>query len=779
MADYVPREYAGQKINLPKDYTKVVVESYDPNNIIYNYYGPYTGTNVKLQAKDWLWLWNAVSTASSFTLNQVLQVASAGDYRVEVFCFTTTSAHSIDLKFNGTSIRTPISVKARDRFFRKVDFGVHKLQAGTLNVSAVCGGTVEIATIYLKKIRKVTGDTYNNGQMVYYKSKANLGVQDSPDSLELTVKHENRPWSEGGFIEPGNSTGLVFEYRDPINFFANDETGTLRQLFGGYISSAIESQDRMKIEIKCAGRMKDGENKHILKEIAIGGSTADTDLLYNAADLYDALSYFAEAMELPLQNNNFLQLKNSIPSQKYYRVDYKRSGDRNAVGLRNMIKTAFTSNLGLRNSHVNGSTQWAILWDSGWNKRDEALGFDIKDKPVFFFEYGMGAAPVEGSFKVWVPKEYTPKTHKVKKGTGVYKTVKGQVGYDTTKPFKCYIEIQYSTTPTGTRIFRYIDFTETTSTSKMGSIVPIMVNNTKKVGEFNVGAYLDTNEPGSHYYLRRIALVYVAPSGDNLYDPSNDDASNKILLYAAGFREGTAILPELLNSSGKKLSELFKAVRDKLKLTQVMEYAEDRANDRMILSEEKSSGVLIEFKEGLDGNIAAISNITYPVINTLKNSVIKVYKTSDKTYTYVTYKVPSTLFRFGSHEDVEVLNDQVGPYYAQNLAKNDADINNEFSFTYTIELEGYYHVKMGQYVITTLDNYVYNDLQLIQSIEYEYDTDKRPMGRLSLGLGELSPEAKAKTNFRNIRRTVNVGKRRLFGGGAAPYTQTEGVDLLG
>lgn len=778
MADYVKRPYSGQKTNIPETYDKVVIESYDPNHIIYNYNGQYSGTNVKREAKDWLWIWKATNTSIPFTLNLSYQINSQGDYRVEVFCFTTTTAHQIDLKFNDTRIRTPISVNARDRFLRKVDFGVHKLNAGTLNISVGCGGTVEIVTVYLRKIRRIKGGSKNNGELVFYTAKADLGNQDTPDSLELKVKHEYRPWSDGGFLEPSNSTGLVFDYRDPINYYATDENGDLRQIFGGYISSAIESEDLMSISIKCAGRLKDGDLRYILKEIAVGGSAASTNLLYNASDLYDALSYLAEAMELPIQYHNFQQLRNSIPSQKYYRVDYKRSGDRNALAVRNMVKTPYTTSECLRNAPTKGTTQWAILWDSGWNKAEESTGFDIKDKPVFYLEYGMGAAATEGTFKVWVPREYT-KTRKVKKGTGVYKTVSGQVGYDVSKPFRCFIEVQYSTTPTGTRIHRYIDFTETTQTAKMGKITPIMVNNTRKVGEFNVGEFLDTNEPGAHYYLRRIALVYIAPGDQDLYDPSNDDASNKILLYAGGFREGTPVLPELLSSSGKKVMELFNEVRGKLNLTLVMQYAEDRANDRMIMAEEKSSGILVEFKEGLDGNIAAISNITYPAVSNLKNSVLKVYKTSDKTYQYVAYKEAESIFRYGSHEDVEVLNDEVGPYYAQYLAKTDADINKNLPFTYTLEVDGYYQVQMGQYVITTLDNYVYNDLQLIKSIEYEYNVEQRPMGKMSIGLGELSPSARAKTNLRGIRRTVNVGKRRLFSGGAEAVSQTDGIDLFG
>lgn len=778
MVDYIKRPYSGQKIHRIKDFIKVDVESYDPNHIYYKYGTEYRNTsNAKTITQDGFTIWTPNNTNNTYTITATYNIQETGIYRIEAYHKTQTNPDTLNIKINNNTLKN-IQTQSKDTFIRKTDLGTHLIPKGTHTITIT--GKTGFITLYMKKIRETTGDTENNGQITILNAKVTKGLNGQPDTLEMKIKHEHKPYQEGGFIEPGNPSGLIYEYRDPINLYVTTRTGKQKQIFGGYISSAITDEDLLTITINAAGRLIDAENKHILKEISIGGETSENTPIYKAPTLYDALQYCLEAIELPITQSNIQEIKNQIPSQKWYRINYKNKTDKKRLTCTNIIKTINTNTITLRNTHKKGSTQYAILWDSTWNKTEEKKGYLLNDKPIFFIEYGLGNEASDKPTKVYIPKKLT-KTGKVRKGTGIYKTVPGKVGYDKSKPFQAWIEIQYSLTPTGTRQTRTIKFTASQPSTMIGEIKPVWENNTIKTGEINLLDILTTlHGTGNNFYIRRIALKYIAPNDNNLYDPKStskvDNSSYKMLLKSTGFRQGEPIQPELLQSSGRKISELLNNINEKLETDITIEYNKERSKDKLKIIKPDPNRIF-EAYEGQDGNIWNINNISYPPVQKHKNTITKVYKDTDKTNKYVTIRDPATTFRYGSHEDVEVLNDKTGIYYATYKAKTDKDQKTTLKYTYTITLDGFHEIDIGDFVITNFFNNILNDVTQVKSITYNYDTDKRPMGTMEIGLDELSPEIQAKMKFSKLRKMIEP-RKTIFSGGAVEAVPDTSINMF-
>lgn len=778
MADHVYRDYSGQKVTLPKHYVKCEIESYDPSHIYYLYGTGWKGSNIIQDHKDAFSYWTGNNQNANFTINSTYKILSAGSYRVEVFLFTTTKAETISLKINGKSIGTPVSAKTVDTFRVKFDFGIQNIPKGNIPLQVTAGGHIGFITVYLRKVRITTGDSELNGILTIEEAKATIGTKKQADALTLTIKHEDKPYNQGGFNESGNVTGLIFEYADSINFYATDDYGILRQVFGGYITEPLVSTDKLSIEISCVGRLQDGSIRDVIKQITVGGAENDiTTLNYTAKTLYDALTFLCQSIELPLKTGNLNTIKNEIPSKLGYHINYSNKTYRNKATKKHIFKTENIKSITLRNDYRKNKSQETILWDSSWNKSGEKKGYNITDTNVFFLKYGMGDKPVHKTVNIWIPKQYTKKTHKVKKGTGVKKKKTGTFGYDTDNPFMCWIEIQYSTSPgkSATRKTVNIEFTADHTDKKIGTITPVLKNNTIKIGELDVISILKVTDPATNYYWRRLALKWSSAGDNDLYDISTEESTYKMLFYEAGWHEGTAETPQVLQSSGQKNADQIYICQEDLDLNMYVKYAKDRKDDKLMFFREDSEVNLIELKEGTDGNVLSVDDIKYTPITKLKNSIIKVYKTSDTTNKYVTSKNISSIFRFREHTDIEVLDDNIGTYAAIYLARTDVDKFTKRKFTYTLPVEGYLHVNVGQYVITTLNNAILNDLQDIQSKEVTFNPEDSPTLKTSLGLGEMSAEVASDVNISQLRKTIK-SKSILYANGASEDDYTDLLD---
>ena len=777
---YIKRDYSGYDVKYPTgEYFKLEIESYDPANIYFKYKTGFKGTNIDPDraVQNGLYAYVANDKTKNFTLNGNYKITTSGSYRIELVCTPTTYSETITVKINGKTIKNKFSAKAKDNsYFRRYDLGIQTISPGNIPIQIISGGHIGIITLYLKKIRATQGDSNEKGILTLSKAKVTPGTNKQVDTLAATIKNIDKLYTQGGFKEPKSGTGLIFQFRDSVNFYVKDWDNKIRRVFGGYLSSAILSDDKMSINLSCAGRLKDAERRKILKQITVGGAENEiTNMTYNTNSYYDVLAYLCEYIEMPLKIGNLSEVKNKVPSKTGYHWDYSSKTPREKVAVKNMLINRNSKSITLRNNYKKNQTQSAILWDSNWNKAGEKKGYNITSTPIFFLKYGMGDKTSNKTVEVYIPKKYTKKG-KVRKGTGIKKKKKGTVGYNTETPFKAWIELQYSKSPgkSAARKTVTLEFTADPTTGKIGSITPVLKNNTQKKGEVDVVNILKSNDPSTNYYLRRVALKWDSKGDNDIYDPKTEKDTYKMLFYGLGFREGEVTSPEVVQSSGQPISDQMYNCQDKLNLDFNMNYGKNRSDDVLMIRRENTEVSIKEFCEGKDGNILDIQNVSYMPVSNMKNSVVKVFKKTDTTNTFVTNKSPESIFRWGEDMDLEVLDDDCGEYYARYKAKTDEDKNLAMTYSYTLVIKGYPHVTMGEDVICTFNNPILNDLQTTQSIEIDIDIATRPMVRSTYGCGEMNPLLKAKVNYSKVRSNI-LKQRTLFSGGAS---ESDFIDLF-
>ena len=369
--------------------------------------------------------------------------------------------------------------------------------------------------------------------------------------------------------------------------------------------------------------------------------------------------------------------------------------------------------------------------------------------------------------KVKGKKKTKTKTYNLKKWE---ETVKR--GFDIDKPFLAWIEIQFSLTPNGTLKKANINFTANTTNYQIGSITPILANNKQSRGEINLYNVLKTMYPNNNdFYLKQVSFVGKTPvkqSGSTekvLYD-KYDLSVYLMNFYNWGVRSGyDAVVPTIMTSSGKSYLDLMNDVCAELKISPQLIYANERRLDKLNFDKDNDEVAILELKEGIDGNIYSIESLTYTPVSKLKNKVIKIYKNTNGNYEYVKEEDTDNILRYGVHEDIEVLNDEVGSFHARYLAKTDVDKTSELDFTYSLDIKGHLDLKIGQFVQCVFNNNIYDDIKQVKSLSIATDTKEAIGVMTTVGLDEINPLILAKLNIDKLKKLTN-DKRTIFSGGA-------------
>lgn len=186
-----------------------------------------------------------------------------------------------------------------------------KLSKGTHTITWKFDSRTIIYALGVKKIEVFEADTFNEKPLTLY--NFDLSKTDELNTLEATINLFVEPFmfdkGKPYFIEE-NYSNLLFDYRDELNIYAKDNTGKERQLFGGYISSISLDDDGMIMELKCADRLIDLQNKYNLTQLNYnGGNNDDSKKEYTLSKQRyfikygDVLDFLTESVEVPLKNN--------------------------------------------------------------------------------------------------------------------------------------------------------------------------------------------------------------------------------------------------------------------------------------------------------------------------------------------------------------------------------------------------------------------------------------------------------------------------------------------
>lgn len=728
-----------------RGYCEIDIESYDHNNTYIFLRNNFTSfSNAKGFMKYDLAFTGATNVANNYTASLTQNITESGEYRVLIFGLTSpTYTDTIQISVGGKTLPKQ-SIKTLDEFIRCFDMGTVFLQSGSNNITVTGMGRTSFAIVSLKKIRRYYGNTDNIGDLKIQEAEFTRNGITALDTFKLTILNDKK------FIDPSTTdyhkSGLVFEYGDSINIKMGETRKSINHSFGGYITAPGLSDDELTIELSGVDRLADlDDNNNLYKEICVGGATTSTTgLSFTTNILYNAMIYLTESPESYIRTTNLSTIiKEELPSKYGMTVDLGVGKNYNNVTMVNLYKKVVTDStkgnvMELKNYYKANTTQYITIFDSS-KRLLYPTPPDIKETGVLFIEYGMGKAVTE----IVETKKVDNKTVKEKV----------KVGYDKDKPFLCWIQIEYSDTPTGTIKTVNVDFTSSTTTNKVGAIEPVMENNQWKTGEFDLVEVLETTDPQSHYYIRRISLRTKAPPQD-LYDPkqtAEKEPLYKILLKRVGFRDGSATAPELIKTSGKTQFDLLKDLCNRLNLVAITIPSTERRNDLLLVEKEGSTLCPFTIQEGV--NLLDITNIKYAPADGFKNAVAKIFKNTNNTYNVTRQVDPYSIGHFGTRTDVEVLSEEPGLYQANYLANIGLDKNTLPDWSYTAKVLGLPPVQIGRLVPCIFRNSYWNEIKTVKSVSCHYESEGAKV-YTDIGLDDVDIETSAKINMRNLRKQL-------------------------
>lgn len=220
-----------------------------------------------------------------------------------------------------------------------------------------------------------------------------------------------------------NRSGLVFDYRDEINYYVKSTNNTMVQVFGGYINNLDVDKDLKIITLNCSDRLIDMERRYCLSEIQVGGKEADTKRTYARTDYYkaydnntDPLRFLTKHTEVPLMSNvasnDPLVPKKTKTLATYGKKKY------NKFSMEGINCTIHDDYIYIRNRN-------------DLDKQQNIVIYDAKDKPVLLndypnldIKYGMGKEVWEEKLKetkivnVGISASETKQADDITKGVG-------------------------------------------------------------------------------------------------------------------------------------------------------------------------------------------------------------------------------------------------------------------------------------------------------------------------------------------------------------------------
>ena len=291
------------------------------------------------------------------------------------------------------------NVIKRKTIFKQLNKGKHTIQFSVPH-NCYCMGVI------IRKIIKFTANNYygadagkDAGNMML--TSANLTISDmtKPSELVCDIGYDD------AFECDDSPSGFYINYRDEVNYYVKDNDNQIERVFGGYISSILPNDDRTKINIHCADRLVDGENKYILDEMKMQGGTKKS----NEDEYVDGMTkYFhsyAQALKY-LCNCNEVTLKSNI--SKNFLVDGEKNNKGHIItfGTKKNVKKIKTSNGNvsmhknfavLRNKPSSSKRQTWTLYDAS---KESKKPLKLNNNPYMTVTYGLGATKTELKTKV-------------------------------------------------------------------------------------------------------------------------------------------------------------------------------------------------------------------------------------------------------------------------------------------------------------------------------------------------------------------------------------------
>ena len=103
---------------------------------------------------------------------------------------------------------------------------------------------------------------------------------------------------------------MLFDYRDEITIKVKNNNGDMVNVFGGYVSSIELDEDGLQVQLSCADRLIDCQNRYTLAELLYRGGDSEKDQKdYSLSKKRffmkygDIVDFLLESTEIPIKNN--------------------------------------------------------------------------------------------------------------------------------------------------------------------------------------------------------------------------------------------------------------------------------------------------------------------------------------------------------------------------------------------------------------------------------------------------------------------------------------------
>lgn len=312
--------------------------------------------------------WSALTSANgqNYTINCEYYVKLAGEYRIDIIYENKTDSRlngvidgDKDIIFDGDATHLK-----RITYFKEYSVGNQTITV-TIPKNTFFYGLI---------VRKTKEYVFNSVELSGYNMVANdvdftSDSQINPSECSFSVLFDD------AFESDLSPSGYYMDYNDEVNVYLkglNDDKET--QVFGGYLSSILPNDKRTELNISCADRMIDGQNKYLLQQMTLlGGTTSKEDKEYTSEMDRDfktygqALKFLCKSFETTLQNNID---KDNLISQERGKKDFVVT-----FGSKKKIKK-----VSCKNASAKFSKNFVTLRNNGSaQKKQEIILYTAKD----------------------------------------------------------------------------------------------------------------------------------------------------------------------------------------------------------------------------------------------------------------------------------------------------------------------------------------------------------------------------------------------------------------
>lgn len=300
-----------------------------------------------------------------------------------------------DISFNGENN----VIKRHSTFYNFTELG-----SKTLNIEVP--HNCYFMGVIIGKIIKYTGDNMygeslgsEEGNMVLTSATVTNANMTKPTELSAEVFYDP------DFVCDESPSGFFIDYGDEVNFYVKTDSGIIKQVFGGYVSSVLPNSDLTKLSIACADRLIDGQNKYILDQMKLGGGETDdkeseypTSMIKDFDSYPKALKYLCDIHETTLLSNISNQF--TVDGEKFHKgivLTYGSSKNIKKIPTTNADSTPSKNYIMVRNKPSSEKKQVWTLYDASKNAKTP---LEFTNYPYLHITYGLGAIKTESKSEV-------------------------------------------------------------------------------------------------------------------------------------------------------------------------------------------------------------------------------------------------------------------------------------------------------------------------------------------------------------------------------------------